>query len=72
MASVARLPNYAITVGTAKLLQNASNRMSSGQSLPVAVDIVSRHGCDFMVQNLITRLFEEGILKGVKTGAEIY
>jgi hypothetical protein len=54
------------------LLQNVSNRTLNGQSLPLGVNIVSRHRYDFMVQNLITKLFEEGILIGVKTRAEIY
>lgn len=42
------------------------------QRLPVGVDIVSRHGCDFMIQNLISALHKEGILKGVRTGAEVH
>lgn len=71
-ASVAGLPDYAITIGAVILEQNYSNRTQTHQRLPVGIDIVSRRGCDFMIQNLISALHKEGILKAVRTGAEIY
>jgi len=42
------------------------------QALPYGVDIVAGHGCDFMVQNLITKLYEAGLIKNVGTGASVY
>ena len=74
-ASVAGLPDYAITIG--QLVRpyqqySYSYRTMELQSLPLGVDIIARRGCDFVVQNIISALHEKGIVKAVKTGSLPY
>lgn len=51
------------------LVSDASMKV---EALPYGVDIVAGNGCDFMVQNLITKLYEAGLIQNVKTGASVY
>ncbi|KAK7413375.1 hypothetical protein QQX98_007752 [Neonectria punicea] len=68
-ASVAGLPDYAITLGSFNLGETTfSNSTLQNQSLPLAVDIMAAKGCDFMILNLVEELYRKGIVRKVKTG----
>ncbi|OJJ30139.1 hypothetical protein ASPWEDRAFT_176808 [Aspergillus wentii DTO 134E9] len=71
LASVAGLPDFALTVGSA-ISEVVSNSTMLNQTLPYGVDIMTRRGCDFMLQNLISELHREGVIKTVKTGSDIH
>lgn len=70
-SSVAGIADYALIIGSATL-NNFSNRTQRLQELPIGIDFMTRRGCDFMLQNLISALAEKGILSVVKTGSLIH
>ncbi|KAM5341166.1 hypothetical protein ACJ41O_015275 [Fusarium nematophilum] len=70
VASLAGLPDYAITLGSFDLgEQTLSDSTLKNQSLPLAVDIMAARGCDFMILNLAEELYRKGAIRKVKTGA---
>ncbi|RSL64801.1 hypothetical protein CEP54_004627 [Fusarium duplospermum] len=69
LASVAGLPDYAITLGSFDLGGvNFSNSTLKNQSLPLAVDIMAAKGCDFVILDIVEALYKEGVIRTVKTG----
>ncbi|KAK4507951.1 hypothetical protein PRZ48_001686 [Zasmidium cellare] len=42
------------------------------EMVPVTVDLVVRRGCDFVLYNLVERLAEEGMLKGIRAGRKAF
>ena len=73
-ASVAGLPDFALTIGQGVLSNDAnySNRTQRVQTLPMGMNIIGRRGCDVVIQNLISVLHSKGIIKTVKTGGLAY
>ncbi|BCR90953.1 uncharacterized protein ACHE_60839S [Aspergillus chevalieri] len=72
LASLGDLPDYAVTLGEIALPDLVSDASKKIEALPYGVDIVAGYGCDFMVQNLVTKLHEAGLIKNVQTGASVY
>lgn len=72
LASLGDLPDYTVTLGDFALPDIDSEATKKPQALPCGVGIVARHGCDFMVQNLISGLHEAGVVQDVKAGSSIY
>lgn len=69
LASLAGLPDYAITLGSFDLGGvNFSNSTLKNQSLPLAVDIMAAKGCDFVILDIVEALYKEGAIRTVKTG----
>lgn len=69
LASLAGLPDYAITLGSFDLGGvNFSNSTLKNQSLPLAVDIMAAKGCDFVILDIVEALYKEGAVRTVKTG----
>ncbi|KAJ4181844.1 hypothetical protein NW755_010843 [Fusarium falciforme] len=69
LASLAGLPDYAITLGSFDLGGvNFSNSTLKNQSLPLAVDIMAAKGCDFVILDIVEALYKEGTIRTVKTG----
>ena len=54
-----------MTLGEFTLRDIDSEATKKPQALPYGAGIVARHGCDFMVQNLISGLREAGIIQSV-------
>ena len=68
-ASIAGLPDFALTIGSFDLGEvTYSSATMKNQSLPLAVDIMAARSCDFMLFNLIEKLDQEGVIRKVKTG----
>ncbi|KAJ4251864.1 hypothetical protein NW762_011161 [Fusarium torreyae] len=68
-ASVAGIPDYAVTLGSFSLgAQGFSNSTLQNQTLPVAVDIMAARGCDFVILDIVEALHKQGIVKTTKTG----
>lgn len=72
LASLGDLPDYTVTLGEFALPDIDSEATKKPQALPYGVGIVARHGCDFMVQNLISGLHEAGAIQSVKAGSSVY
>lgn len=71
-ASIAGLPDYAVTLGSFDLGElTYSNSTLKTQSLPLSVDIVAAKGCDFMILNLVEELYNAGVVKKAKTGSVV-
>ncbi|KAM0418629.1 hypothetical protein ACHAPT_012432 [Fusarium lateritium] len=69
LASLAGLPDYAITLGSFDLGGvNFSNSTLKNQSLPLAVDIMAAKGCDFVILDIVEALHKEGAIRTVRTG----
>ncbi|KAL6362463.1 hypothetical protein LRP88_03745 [Fusarium phalaenopsidis] len=72
LASLAGLPDYAITLGSFDLGGvNFSNSTMKNQSLPLAVDIMAAKGCDFVILDIVEALYKEGTIRTVKTGTVV-
>lgn len=72
LASLGDLPDYTVTLGEFALPDIDSQATKKPQALPYGVGIVARHGCDFMVQNLISGLHEAGVIQSVRAGSSVY
>ncbi|KID65350.1 glutamyl-tRNA(Gln) amidotransferase, subunit A, partial [Metarhizium hybridum] len=69
LASVADLPDYALTLGSFDLGNlTFSESTLKNQSLPLAVDIMAAKGCDVMILNLVEELYRVGAIRTAKTG----
>ncbi|KAF5120173.1 Glutamyl-tRNA(Gln) amidotransferase subunit A [Metarhizium anisopliae] len=72
LASVADLPDYALTLGSFNLGDvNFSESTLKNQSLPLAVDIMAAKGCDVMILNLVEELYRVGAIRTAKTGVTV-
>ncbi|KIW82970.1 hypothetical protein Z517_02213 [Fonsecaea pedrosoi CBS 271.37] len=72
IASLAGLPDYVITLGEMAMNATMSESTLKLQSMPWSVDIMAAAGCDFMLQDLISELSHQGLIKPVKTGAHVH
>ncbi|KAI2462930.1 amidase signature domain-containing protein [Annulohypoxylon bovei var. microspora] len=70
-ASVAGIPDFAITLGEMATENTNSAATMKPQAMPWAVDIVAGRKCDFMLQDLVSAMAREGIVKPVKTGKHV-
>lgn len=69
LASVADLPDYALTLGSFNLGDvTFSNSTLKDQSLPLGVDVVAAKGCDFMITSLLKELHQMKAIPVAKTG----
>ncbi|KAF4466356.1 Glutamyl-tRNA(Gln) amidotransferase subunit A [Fusarium albosuccineum] len=72
LASVAGLPDYAITLGSFDRGEATfSNSTLKTQMLPLGVDIVAARGCDFMILDIVEELHREGAIKKVNAGSSV-
>lgn len=72
LASVADLPDYALTLGSFNLGDvKFSESTLKNQSLPLAVDIMAAKGCDVMILNLVEELYRVGAIRTAKTGVTV-
>ncbi|KAF5363872.1 hypothetical protein D9756_000069 [Leucocoprinus leucothites] len=69
VASMAGLPEATIPLGQ---VQYKSPVTGNWEWMPVAVQIVTRRGCDGVLYELIRKLGDKGIVKAVQAGAEAY
>ncbi|KAG5764035.1 hypothetical protein H9Q72_007882 [Fusarium xylarioides] len=67
LASVAGLPDYAVSLGMFDLGQ-FSNSSLQNELVPVGVNIMAAKGCDFVILDIIEALHKEGVIKTAKTG----
>ncbi|KAI1409811.1 amidase signature domain-containing protein [Hypoxylon sp. FL1857] len=72
LASVAGLPDFAITLGEMAMETTDSDATMKPQAVPWSVDIVAGRGCDFMLQDLVSSTAREGIIKPVKAGRHVH
>ncbi|KAF4459502.1 glutamyl-tRNA(Gln) amidotransferase [Fusarium albosuccineum] len=69
LASIAGVPDYALTLGSFDLGEvTFSNATLKSQQLPLSVDIMAAKGCDFMLFDLIEDLHKAGAIRQAKTG----
>ncbi|CEI42154.1 unnamed protein product [Fusarium venenatum] len=69
LASIAGIPDYAITLGAFDM-GSFSNVTLQNQTTPVSVNIMAGRGCDFVILDILEALHKEGVIRKVKTGAE--
>ncbi|KAL4997092.1 amidase signature domain-containing protein [Aspergillus recurvatus] len=69
ISNMAGVPDMVVPVGQARYNSTITMRE---EYLPVAVDIITPHGCDLMVFNLVNELVEKGIVKEPVTGSTMY
>ncbi|KAF5620711.1 monocarboxylate transporter 4 [Fusarium sp. NRRL 25303] len=67
LASVAGLPDYAVSLGMFDLGQ-FSNSSLQNELVPVGANIMAAKGCDFVILDIIEALHKEGVIKTAKTG----
>lgn len=67
LASVAGLPDYAVSLGMFDL-GSFSNSTLQNELVPVGVNIMAAKGCDFVILDIIEALHKEGVIKTAKTG----
>ncbi|KAF4345754.1 glutamyl-tRNA(Gln) amidotransferase subunit A [Fusarium beomiforme] len=67
LASVAGLPDYAVSLGMFDL-GSFSDSALQNEPVPVGVNIMSGKGCDFVILNIIEALHKQGVIKTAKTG----
>jgi hypothetical protein len=72
LASVAGLPDFAVTLGELAMGDTFSNSTLESEALPWGVDIMAARGCDFMIPDLVSALAEQNIIKTVHTGAHVF
>ncbi|KAI5852048.1 glutamyl-tRNA amidotransferase, subunit A [Durotheca rogersii] len=72
VASIAGLPDFAITLGEMEMAATVSQATMKPQSLPWGVNIMAGRGCDFMLQELVSALALSGIIKPIKAGKHVY
>ncbi|CAA7258458.1 unnamed protein product [Cyclocybe aegerita] len=68
VASMADLPEVAIPLGEAPYFSQVSRRW---ESIPVAVQLVARRGCDVVLLDLVKRLAEKGVVGPVEVGRSL-
>jgi hypothetical protein len=69
LASVAGLPDFAMAMGASPVFSNPTLK---DEMVPWGMDIMAARGCDFMIQDLIPALAQQGIVKTVKTGTQAF
>ncbi|KAF5701595.1 glutamyl-tRNA(Gln) amidotransferase subunit A [Fusarium mundagurra] len=67
LASVAGLPDYAVSLGMFDLGQFSKSTLQN-ELVPVGVNIMAAKGCDFVILDIIEALYKEGVIKTAKTG----
>ncbi|KAI1455469.1 amidase signature domain-containing protein [Annulohypoxylon moriforme] len=72
LASVAGIPDFAITLGEMATEYTDSDATLTAQAMPWSVSISTARKCDFMLQDLISAMARAGIVKPVKTGKHVY
>ena len=65
LASMGELPEITVPIGQVTYFSSVSR---TWESLPIAIQLVARKGCDQMLLNLVRRLAEMGIVKDVNVG----
>ncbi|KAK7464973.1 hypothetical protein VKT23_006182 [Stygiomarasmius scandens] len=65
VSNLARSVEIVIPIGQVPF---QSNITEVEEQLPVAISLVARRGCDFVLLDLVDRLADEGIVREVKTG----
>jgi hypothetical protein len=65
LSGFSEAPDYVVPIGEAPYNSSITQHE---EFLPVAVDFMAAKGCDGMLLELITALYEKGILKKVKAG----
>jgi hypothetical protein len=68
LASVAGIPDYAITLGAFDL-GSFSNATLQNETSPVSLNIMASRGCDFVILNIVEALHKKGVIREVKSGA---
>ncbi|KAL6922844.1 hypothetical protein FSST1_000118 [Fusarium sambucinum] len=69
LASIAGIPDYAITLGAFDM-GTVSNVTLQNETTPLSVNIMAGRGCDFVILDIVEALYKEGVIRKVKTGAE--
>ncbi|KAF9445327.1 amidase signature enzyme [Macrolepiota fuliginosa MF-IS2] len=69
MASMGDLPEVTIPLGQVEYLSPVSGKW---EWMPVAVQVVTRKGCDGVLYELVRKLGDKGIVKTVLAGSEAY
>ncbi|KXN81847.1 Amidase 1 [Leucoagaricus sp. SymC.cos] len=69
VASMGGLPEVTIPLGQ---VQYKSPVTGKWEWMPIAVQVVTRRGCDRVLYELIRKLAEKGIVKAVQAGTEAY
>lgn len=69
IASMAGLPEVTIPLGQ---VQYKSPVTGKWEYMPVAVQVVTRRGCDGILYELVRKLGDKGIVKAVKAGTMAY
>lgn len=69
LASMGELPEITIPIGQARYYSQISRRW---EYIPVAVEIVTRKGCDGMLMTLVEALADMGIIGPIKTGRSMF
>ncbi|KAF4435214.1 Glutamyl-tRNA(Gln) amidotransferase subunit A [Fusarium austroafricanum] len=62
LASVAGLPDYAVSLGMYDL-GSFSNSTLQKETVPLAINIVSGKGCDFVILDIVEALHKEGVVR---------
>ncbi|XDG08062.1 hypothetical protein ABKA04_007677 [Annulohypoxylon sp. FPYF3050] len=71
-ASVAGIPDFAITLGEMATESTTSDATLKPEAMPWSVSISTARKCDFMLQDLVSAMAQEGIIKPVKTGKHVH
>ncbi|KAI1086435.1 amidase signature domain-containing protein [Rostrohypoxylon terebratum] len=71
-ASVAGIPDFAITLGEMATEDTFSDATLKPEAMPWSVSISTARKCDFMLQDLVSAMAREGIIKPVKTGKHVH
>lgn len=69
LASMGELPEATIPLGQVEYLSPVSGKW---EWMPVAVQVVTRKGCDGVLYELVKKLGDKGIVKTVLTGSEAF
>ncbi|KAF9000300.1 amidase signature domain-containing protein [Cyathus striatus] len=69
LASMGELPEVTIPLGQVGYYSHLTRQW---EAIPVAVQLVSRKGCDAMLVELVKALGERGVIRGVKVGSTAY
>ncbi|RGP60987.1 glutamyl-trna amidotransferase subunit a [Fusarium sporotrichioides] len=68
LASVAGIPDYAISLGAFDM-GSFSNATLQNQTTPVSISIMAGRGCDFVILDIVEALHKKGLIREVKPGA---
>ncbi|KAF9478680.1 amidase signature enzyme [Pholiota conissans] len=69
LASMGGLPEVTIPLGEVRYYSHLSKKW---EYIPVAVELVARKGCDGMLLDLVKRLGELGVVRGVGVGRSMF